>query len=176
MPYSKLHNWILKKERGILFMWSQKLLVFKTEILSNWFALNCTATLNTRCLNLNSAVTSGCSTGFNRGGKRLGNHVHMKKTWPSVLIRSRKPEILQNEQNGFVYVDNLTCFQIPQSIFNLRLSCFSAEITLFLMCIQLMVHARELSTVWRSLKNENLSAAYVNTASKPTSSTASPFR
>jgi len=42
----------------------------------------------------------------------------MKKTWLSILIRSRKQEILRNRQNGLVFVDNLTCFQIPQSFFN----------------------------------------------------------
>lgn len=59
-----------------------------------------------------------CCIVFNRGGKRVGNHVFVWKRCDWVLIRSRKQEILQNGQNGLVYVDNLTCFQIPQGIFN----------------------------------------------------------
>lgn len=44
------------------------------------------------------------------------------------------------------------------------------------MSVQNMVRARELATVGKNLKNDIPSAVYVNTASKPTSSMASPFR
>lgn len=51
-------------------------------------------------------------------GKELEIMCCMKNMWLSVFARSRKQEILQNRQNGLVYVDNFTRFQIPQSIFN----------------------------------------------------------
>lgn len=70
----------------------------------------------------------------------------------------------------------LLAFKFLKVSLTLKLSYFSAEIMLFLMCIQSMVHARELCSVWRSLKAQNLAVVYVNTASKPKNSTACPFR
>lgn len=67
----------------------------------------------------------------------------------------------------------LLAFKFLKVSLTLKLSCFSAEIMLFLVCTQSIVHARKESGVWRSLKAENLAAAYVNVASKPTNSTAS---
>lgn len=70
----------------------------------------------------------------------------------------------------------LLAFKFLTISLTLKLSCFSAEIVLFFMCTQSMVPARELSSLWRSLKAENLAVVCGNVASKPMISTASPFR